>query len=240
MGLLRVLHLVGSAADDLYCEISCLYARGCIQATANPAHYDFLIAYITPDRCWRFPNSLAQSDIDAAPILSCSEAIQILAQSNIDVAVPHMFCIPGMTEYRSLLERLNIPYVGNRSAVMAIASNKAKTRNIVQAAGVCVPQGKLLRLNDSPTLPLPLPIIVKPTTADNSLGVTLVTHKASYANALETAFAHSEEVLVERYIELGREVRCGVIEQSGLCCSAACLHRLKNGHCAASWRRNAV
>ncbi len=217
MGYMRVLHLVGSAVSDLYCEISCLYAQGCIQATANLARYEFLIAYVTPDGKWRFPLSLEKVDIEAAPILTRLEAVEMLFQAHIDVAVPHMFCVPGMTDYRSLLEALHIPYVGNRPATMAIAANKAKARLTVQAAGVCVPQGKLLQLNRlagmSPDLPLPL--IVKPTTADNSLGVTLVRQKEDYAAALEAAFVHSEEILVERFIKLGREVRCGVVERNG-------------------------
>jgi D-alanine-D-alanine ligase len=51
--------------------------------------------------------------------------------------------------------------------------------------------------------------------ADNSLGVTLVKNAADYDVALQTALTHSEEVLVEKFIEVGREVRCGIIVEAG-------------------------
>lgn len=53
-----------------------------------------------------------------------------------------------MTEYRTLLDLLKIPYVGNPSKVMAIAADKAKARAVVSAEGVQVPQGVLLRRGD--------------------------------------------------------------------------------------------
>lgn len=210
---LRVLHLVGSATDDFYCDLSHMYAQSCIQSTVNPSRYDFVIAYITPDRRWRFPKSLSKEDIEAAQVLSVSEAIQTLLKESIDVAIPYMYCNLGMTTYRSLLDLLQIPYVGNIPAVMAISSDKAKARAIASAAGVRVPEGQVLRRGEISQLPLP--VVVKPTDADNSLGVTLVRCKEDYAAALETAFTYSEEVLVERFIELGREVRCGIVVQNG-------------------------
>ena len=210
---LRVLHLVGSATDDFYCDLSRMYAQSCVQSTVNPSRYSFIIAYITPDRRWRFPKSLSREDIDAAQLLSVSEAIQTLLKEKIDVAIPYMYCYSGMTTYRSLLDLLQIPYVGNTPAVMAISSDKAKARAIASAAGIRVPEGQVLRRGE--TSQLPLPVVVKPTKADNSLGVTLVRCKEDYAIALERAFTYSEEVLVERFIELGREVRCGIVVQNG-------------------------
>jgi D-alanine-D-alanine ligase-like ATP-grasp enzyme len=65
-------------------------------------------------------------------------AIQVLTTLNIDVMVPQMFCIPGMTYYRSLFDLLNIPYVGNTPDVMALTANKAKAKAVVAAAGVKV------------------------------------------------------------------------------------------------------
>ena len=59
------------------------------------------------------------------------------------------------------------------------------------------------------------PAVVKPVTGDNSLGVTLVRDPIAYADALDSAFAHADEALVETFIELGREVRCGIIVRDG-------------------------
>lgn len=213
MSVLRVLHLVGSAVDDFYCDLSRLYAEDCLVATANSALYEFHIAYITPDKQWRFPTSITPESIAAAAPMSLSAAVQVLITLNIDVMLPQMFCIPGMTSYRALFDLLNIPYVGNLPATMALAANKAKTKAIVAAAGVVVPQGELLRPGDTPQIAAP--VVIKPVDTDNSLGLAFVTNSDDYAIALQTAFTHSAEVLVETFIELGREVRCGIIVQNG-------------------------
>lgn len=213
MSVLRILHLVGSAYDDFYCNLSRLYARDCIAATMNTSFYECHIAYITPDGQWRFPISLNQADINAAIPMSLADAIKFIVAQKIDVALPQMFCIPGMTQYRSLLDLLNIPYVGNTPDIMAIAAHKAKAKSIVSAAGVKVPFGELLHQGDTPTVKPPA--VVKPANSDNSIGVVLVKSSTEYDTALKTAFEYADEVLVEEYIELGREVRCGVIVQDG-------------------------
>ena len=213
MSIVRVLHLVGSVLDDFHCDLSRLYAKDCLSATVDPTRYDFRIAYVTPDRLWRFPDSLSPEDIAAAKPLVISEAIDLLTSQNIDVMLPQMFCISGMTRYRALFDVLNIPYIGNPADVMAVAAHKARAKAIVAAAGVDVPHGELLRSGEIATI-LP-PIVVKPATSDNSLGVTLVNDIAEYDAALKIAFAHAPEVLVEEYIELGREVRCGILDLQG-------------------------
>jgi D-alanine-D-alanine ligase len=213
MSLLNILHLVGSAESDFFSDLSRLYAKDCLTATANPSRYQFHIAYITPDSQWRFPSSLTPEDIDAAKPLSLSEAIQWITLQNIDLVLPQMFCIPGMTYYRTLFDLLNIPYLGNKGDLMALTAHKAKAKAIVAAAGVKVPYGELLRKGDTPNLQPP--VVIKPANSDNSLGVTLVKNMADYNQALETAFKYADEVLVEEYIELGREVRCGIMVKNG-------------------------
>jgi D-alanine-D-alanine ligase len=207
------LHLIGSAISEFYCDLSRLYAQDCLEHTANPALYEFHIAYITLDRQWRFPVSLSKDAIDLAPTQSLAEAIQTIEQLQIDVMVPQMFCVPGMTQYRALFDLLNIPYVGNPADLMALVADKAKTKAVVAAAGVVVPAGEVLRAGDCPNISFPL--IIKPMNGDNSIGVTLVKTGADYDRALEIALTHSDEVLVETFIPLGREVRCGIIVQAG-------------------------
>jgi D-alanine-D-alanine ligase len=211
--VLRVLHLVGSAVSEFYCDLSRLYAEDCLESNANPDLYEFHLAYVTPDRQWRFPQSLQKDAIASTDPMPLAEAIQVLTALKIDVMVPQMFCVPGMTAYRALFDVLDIPYVGNQPDVMALTANKAKTKAVVAAAGVKVPPGELLRLGSCPTLTPPT--VVKPVNEDNSLGVAFVKDFSEYGSALKTAFAYADEVLVETYIELGREVRCGVIADKG-------------------------
>ena len=210
---LRVLHLVGSAVSDFYADLSRLYAGDCLAATADPQRYEPLVAYVTPDHRWRFPADLGDDAIAAAEPMDVAAAIALIAQARIDVMVPQMFCLPGMTHYRALFDVLGIPYVGNAPDVMAVAAHKARARAIVAAVGVRVPEGELLRRGDRPTLAPP--VVIKPVDTDNSLGLALVRSPDEYDDALREAFTHADEVLVERYVELGREVRCGVVERDG-------------------------
>jgi len=71
----RVLHLVGSPTSDFYTDLSLLYARECLAATADLDKYEPLIAYITPDRQWRFPVSLSEADITRAEPQTLSQAV---------------------------------------------------------------------------------------------------------------------------------------------------------------------
>jgi D-alanine-D-alanine ligase len=210
---LRVLHLVGSAQSPLLDDLSRLYARDCLQTLADPDRHIPVLAHVGPDRRWRFPAGLSDAELDDAPALELPEAVARIAALAVDVALPQMFCLPGMTHYRALLELLGIPYLGNRPAVMALGAHKARARAVVAAAGVAVPEGEVVPAGESPRLAPPA--VVKPIAGDNSEGVSLVRAAGEYPAALRAAGADDGEVLVERYVEPGREVRCGLLERDG-------------------------
>ena len=217
--VLRVLHLVGSAVSEFFSDLSLVYARDCLESTADPEHYDFHIALVAPDGQWKFPANLTEPAIASAESMPLAQAIEQLTELGLDVVVPQMFCIPGMTSYRALFDLLQIPYVGNTPDVMALAANKALARAVVAGAGVPVPAGEVLRRGPDHERVRPtataLPTVVKPVDADNSLGITLVRNDNEYDAAFAAAFAHSDQVLVESFIELGREVRCGIVVIDG-------------------------
>ena len=210
---LRVLHLVGSPVDDFYAKLSRVYAGGCLNALADRTGYDAHIAYVSPDGSWRFPAALSARALAHARACSITEALQHIVSLDVDVVVPQMFCLPGMTAYRALFDVLGIPYLGNKPDVMAIGAAKARARAVVAAAGVAVPAGEVLPPGQRRTLPLP--VVVKPVDADNSIGVSLARDPAEYDAAVKLASAHSGAVLVESYVELGREVRCGIVVHDG-------------------------
>ena len=208
-----MLHLVGSAVSDFLADLSRLYAEDCLAVTDDRGRYEAHVAYVTPDGRWRFPTDLRREAIASARPLAPAAAVERLTALDVDAMVPQMFCAPGMTHYRALFDLLGIPYVGNPPDVMALAANKARARAVVAGAGVRVPDGELVVRGRRPALDAPA--VVKPVDADNSLGVALVRDRGEYDGALEAAFAHADEALVERYVELGREVRCGVLVHDG-------------------------
>ncbi|MCP9273717.1 D-alanine--D-alanine ligase family protein [Mycolicibacterium arenosum] len=211
--LRSVLHLVGSPVDEFHAELSRLYADGCLSAVRDPMRYRTTVAYVSPDGQWRFPADLSAAALTAAPPMDASEAMSRIAALGVDVVVPQMFCLPGMTTYRSMFDALEIPYVGNRGSVMAATADKARTRDIVAAAGVPVPAGRTVR--DDRPIDVPYPVVVKPSDADNSDGVSLVRDAAEYGDAVRRALAFSSAALVETYVEAGREVRCGIVVRHG-------------------------
>ena len=224
--LLKVLHLTGSPESQFFADLSLLYASGCLESACDPNRFESVIAYISPNGQWRFPKSLGNDSIATADPMSFANAMQHLEKTQIDVVIPQMFCQAGMTHYRSLSDLLDVPMVGNPASVMAIASDKVLTRNVVSAAGVRVPEATVLRrrqLHEAGShasldsqiklLSEKLPLIVKPASADNSVGVSLANTENDLREAVEVAFAHCDKILIEQYIPLGREVRCGVIQR---------------------------
>ena len=213
MAALEILCLVGSPTSDFFRELSELYARGCLDALDDPARHVITLAHVSPGPVWRLPVSLDPAAVAAAPALSLAEALTVLASRRFDVGLPQMFCPAGMTDYRALLDLMGLPYLGNRPAQMALAADKWRARALAAAAGVAVPNGELLLPGAQPQVTAPA--VVKPPGADNSDGVSLVLSPDEFPAALAAAFAHGPTVIVETYIELGREVRCGVLERHG-------------------------
>lgn len=211
----RLLHLVGSAVSEFYADLSRLYAADCLRSAADPDRYDSVIAYVSPDGTWSFPASLTPDDLAAAVRLSLPEAVAFISEIAIDAVIPQMFCLPGMTTYRSLFDALGIAYVGNPPEVMALSAHKARAKAVVAGAGVRVPNGRVIGPGPLPAGPSTLPVVVKPVDADNSAGITLVRLASEWEPAIKQARAHAADVLEERYVELGREVRCGIVDLDG-------------------------
>ncbi|WIM89000.1 D-alanine--D-alanine ligase [Candidatus Mycobacterium wuenschmannii] len=207
---MRLLHLVGSAVDGFHADLSRLYAGACLDALGGHVSH---IAYVSPDGSWRFPTSLSGEAIAKADAMSLAGALGHIRTLETDAVIPQMFCLPGMTTYRALFDKIGIPYLGNSADVMAVAADKFMTRCSVAAAGVAVPEAEVLGRGERPALPYP--VVVKPVCADNSVGVSLARDAGEYDAAAARALRHGNAVLVEAYVELGREVRCGIIVRNG-------------------------
>jgi D-alanine-D-alanine ligase len=210
----KVLHLVGSRQDAFYYDLSVLYARACDGCKElDRSRYEFLFAVIGMDDRWSFPESLDQKALEAAPSLIFADAMAHIHRMAPDVMVPHMFCVEGMTRYRSLFDMMQIPFVGNKEYTIWHATDKATTKQILEANGVSVPKGNLLIRGrvEKPTT-VKVPFVVKPCNEDNSRGITLVKREEDAEKAIEYAFSFDERVVVDEYIA-GRELRVACIEE---------------------------
>merc|ERR1719440_388444 len=161
-----------------------------------------------------FPASLDEKDLAMAKPMPVTAAVAHIGSLAPDVMVPHMFCVEGMTRFRSLFALLDIPFLGNHEYTVWPATDKATTKQLLAASGVCVPRGELLVRGQNARHPsVSVPVVVKPCNEDNSRGIPLVRREEDLAAAIEYAFSFDPRVVVEEYIA-GREVRAACVEEA--------------------------
>merc|ERR1719191_1285103 len=122
-----------------------------------------------------FPTSLSEKALEAATPMPLYAAVAFIGELAPDVMVPHMFCVEGMTRFRSLFDLLDIPFLGNHEYTVWPATDKATTKQLLSANNVQVPKGELCEkgLHERPKV-VKVPLVVKPCNEDNSRGITLV------------------------------------------------------------------
>jgi len=117
-------------------------------------------------------------------------------------------CVQG------LLELLQIPYTGSGVLASALAMHKLYSKQTFAACGIltapfrCFRHGESVNLAD---LPFGLPLVVKPVQEGSSVGVSIVREENQLEAALQLAFNHDKEILVEQYIK-GQEVQVGILD----------------------------
>ena len=114
-------------------------------------------------------------------------------------------CIQGLLEY------FKIPYTGSGVMGSALAYDKLKSKEILKSHGIPTADYEVFYRNQKICRTLDLPVVVKPTNQGSSLGITIVKNESAWESALETAFAYSEEVIVEKFIE-GKLLAIGMNE----------------------------
>lgn len=210
---LKVLHVMGSATSKYYEDLSTFYGFGCMESTADDVRFEHICAYVHLTGEWSVAvGKDAEYMRGKAPRLSLAQAMTAFESLAVDLMIPHMFDYAGLTAYRSVFSMLNVPTVGCSGEALALSTNKARTKACAAMNGVRVPASELLRRGEAPTMSLPY--IIKPTEEDNSMGVNVVWEEAGVATALETAFRFGDEVMVEQYVPLGRELRVAVVENA--------------------------
>ncbi|WP_318369456.1 D-alanine--D-alanine ligase [Enterobacter sp.] len=111
---------------------------------------------------------------------------------------------------QGLLELIGLPYTGSGVMASAISMDKWRSKLLWQGAGLPVaPWVALTRqafergLDESVTsriTALGLPLIVKPSREGSSVGMSKVDEASQLGAALELAFQHDEEVLIEKWL----------------------------------------
>jgi D-alanine-D-alanine ligase len=116
-------------------------------------------------------------------------------------------CVQG------LLELLAIPYTHSGVLASAMAMHKERAKEAMRAAGVPVPEGKVVaRAEAAKAHVLPRPYVLKPVAEGSSVGVFIVRadHEHPPQQLYDPAWAFGETLLAERFIP-GRELTCAVM-----------------------------
>ena len=121
---------------------------------------------------------------------------------------------------QGLLQIAGIPYVGPHVSASAVAMDKTLTKLVVDQIGQVQAAWHLVRRSDLryhsqqilDTLEsrFAYPMFVKPAGTGSSVGVSKAVDRAALENALQTAAAFDDKVLVEEFI-CGREVEVAVM-----------------------------
>lgn len=117
-------------------------------------------------------------------------------------------CVQG------LLELMQIPYTGSGVLASALAMHKLYSKQTFAASGIltapfcCFRRGETVELS---RLPFGLPLVVKPVQEGSSVGISIVKEEKQLEAALELAFCHDNEILIEQYVK-GQEVQVGILD----------------------------
>jgi D-alanine-D-alanine ligase len=121
-------------------------------------------------------------------------------------------------EVPEILSELGIPYTGNSGAVLKLALDKAKTKAILQAAGIHTPRCQMLSPQTLSLFQLGYPCIVKPCSEDASHGLSEASVVSDFASLEKQVIAVSNcyrgGALVEEFID-GREFNATVLGNAG-------------------------
>lgn len=131
----------------------------------------------------------------------------------------------------SILNFLNIPYIGNTPAASLITMDKILTKEILERSNIktspyiyfsvynneYIYKDKTLskkELYDIISSKLTFPLFVKPANSGSSLGITKVKTINELENAFEIALKVDHRILIESEVK-AREIECGILERDG-------------------------
>ncbi len=194
----------------------------------NPKLYKLFCIYISRSGEWflvdseKFINKKAVSaraDVLPYPpkkcFVVCQRADKKILPLKIDVVFPIVHGTTGEDGVlQGVFELLDIPYVGSGVAASSCAINKVMTKFIAQKENIpCLEHisfSKSDLLVNRPKLELDFPLFVKPVSLGSSVGVTKVKKQSCLKKAINSAFKHDDNIMIEKGIERAREIVCGV------------------------------
>jgi D-alanine-D-alanine ligase len=127
---------------------------------------------------------------------------------------------------QALLDLTRVPYTGSGHLASALAMDKDLSKRLFRQADVLTPDWLMVRAGDGQdwksgefkaraAATLGVPLIVKPSKQGSTVGLSLVKDASRLAEAIEEAFRHDDEVMLEQFIA-GREMTVGILGEKAL------------------------
>lgn len=136
--------------------------------------------------------------------------------TKIDLAFPVLHGKNGEDgTVQGLFELVGIPVVGCSALSSALCMDKDRAHRLVEAAGIAIPKSVCFADYEKEHYEalvegLTYPLFVKPVRAGSSFGITKVTDPKELKTAIDFAFEHDAEVIIEENVP-GFEVGCAVL-----------------------------
>ena len=117
---------------------------------------------------------------------------------------------------QALLDLTGVPYTGSGHLASALAMDKDLSKRLFRAAGVPTADWLMAtREREAPAADevrsaLGFPVIVKPSKQGSTVGLSMVKEAHDLARAIDEAFEHDDEVMIECFIA-GRELTVGIV-----------------------------
>jgi len=167
--------------------------------------------------------TLRENGRDALPLFVDRDVDVVLRQANLDlafIALGGRYAEDGCLQ--GVLEMMGIPYTGSGVLASGLARNKAKAKEIFRLYNLPTCPGYVLDSEDMEERSavenhggFGFPVIVKPASQGNSLGVRLARDEGEFEEAVEEALRFDRWVVVERFVE-GQEVAVAVLNGRAL------------------------
>jgi len=117
---------------------------------------------------------------------------------------------------QALLDLTAVPYTGSGHLASALAMDKDLSKRLFRAAGVPTPDWLMAPVTpEQVDAALGFPVIVKPSKQGSTVGLSIVKTPAELQPAVDQAFEHDDEVMVEQFIA-GRELTVAILGDDAL------------------------
>jgi D-alanine-D-alanine ligase len=177
-------------------------------------------------------NALRELRYDVAAIDAGSDICDAIKREGIEIAFVILHGGHGENgSVQGLLEVLGVPYTGSGVLASALAMDKEISKKVFLSGGIPVAPFKVvtrdaLRVTGKAQKAEPwslnpeligfeFPWVIKPVAEGSSIGVSIVKDGASLGQALETALAFGERVVIEKYVG-GKEIQVGILNDRAL------------------------